>query len=268
MKGRQAGARAARSASFAAAVALIGAAASAQPQARAPAPPPTPRQAAPYDLTGQWVAVVTDDWRWRMITPPPGDYASVPLTAAGRETAAAWDREADTRNGNECRPYGAAGIMRVPGRVRFSWQDDNTLKAETDAGTQTRLFHFGAYQASASPTWQGDSVASWEMVGATRGRPPTGGSLKVVTTGMKPGYLRWNGVPYSGDAVVTEHYDRYEAFGDTWLTITIIVEDPKNLNQPFITSADFKLEKDRSKWKPTPCVTDAPLRDKPVETAR
>ena len=95
------------------------------------------------------------------------------------------------------------------------------------------------------------------MVGATRGRPPTGGSLKVVTTGMKLGYVRWNGVPYSEDAVITEHYDRYEAFGDTWLTITTIIEDPKYYNQPFITSADFKLEKDRSKWKPTPCVTDA-----------
>jgi hypothetical protein len=104
MKDRHAGARAARSVPFAAALALIGAAAAAQPPARAPAPPPTPRQAAPYDLTGQWVAVVTDDWRWRMITPPPGDYASVPLTAAGRETATAWDREADIRDGNECRP--------------------------------------------------------------------------------------------------------------------------------------------------------------------
>jgi hypothetical protein len=158
--------------------------------------------------------------------------------------------------------------MRVPGRVRFSWQGDDTIKIETDAGTQTRLLHFGAFQTPAAPTWQGNSVASWDMVGATRGRPPTGGSLKVVTTGMKLGYVRWNGVPYSENTVVTENYDRYEAFGDTWLTITTILEDPKYYNQPFITSADFKLEKDRSKWKPTACVTDAPLRDKPVDSGR
>lgn len=253
-------------ASLAALLLAIGAVASAQQAPRAPAPPPTPRQAAPYDLAGQWVAIVSDDWRWRMITPPPKDYASVPLNAAGREAADTWDREADSRNGNECRPYGVGGIMRVPGRVRFSWQGDDTIKVETDAGTQTRLLHFGAFQQSATPNWQGDSVASWEMVGATRGRPPTGGSLKVVTTGMKSGYLRWNGVPYSEDAVITEHYDRYEAFGDTWLTITTIVEDPKYLNQPFITSADFKLEQNRSKWKPTQCVTDPPLRERPVAT--
>jgi hypothetical protein len=232
----------------------------AQPRAAAP---PTPRQAAPHDLTGYWVSVVSEDWRWRMITPPPGDYSSVPLNAAGREAADAWDRDADIRNGNECRPYGAGGIMRVPGRIRINWDDDDTLKVESDAGTQTRLFHFGAFQSSTSPTWQGDSVASWEMVGARRGQPPTGGSLEVVTRGMRPGYVRWNGVPYSEEAVITEHFDRNEAFGDVWLTVTTIVEDPKYYNQPFIVSSDFKREPNGAKWQPTPCVTDPPLRGKP-----
>ena len=165
-------------------------------QPRQPAvAPQTPRTTAPYDITGYWVSVVMEDWRWRMITPPPGDYASVPLNAAGREAADSWDREADIANGNECRPYGAGGIMRVPGRVRIGWEDDDKLKLETDAGQQTRLFHFVAFTPSASPTWQGDSVASWEMVGATRGRPATGGSLKVVTTGMKTGLATGSRTP-------------------------------------------------------------------------
>jgi hypothetical protein len=203
-----------------------------------------------------------------MMTPPPGDFASVPLNAAGREAAAAWDREADAQNGNDCRPYGAGGIMRVPGRIRIGWEDDDTLRIETDAGTQTRLFHFGAFVPPAEATWQGNSVASWEMVGARRGQPPTGGSLKVVTTGMKPGYVRWNGVPYSADAVITEHYDRNEAFGDVWLTVTTIIEDPTYYAQPFLTSSDFKLERDRGKWDPTPCVTDPPVRDAPAVLER
>ena len=54
-------------------------------------PPPTPRAAAAFDLTGTWVAVVTEDWRWRMVTPPKNDVASVPLNAEGRKVAAAWD---------------------------------------------------------------------------------------------------------------------------------------------------------------------------------
>jgi hypothetical protein len=224
--------------------------------------PPTPRQAAPHDITGYWVAVITEDWRWRMLTAPPGDYASVPLNAAGREAADGWDRAADARNGNECRPYGAGGIMRVPGRLRIGWQDDDTLEVETDAGTQTRLFHFGGFQQTTTPTWQGNSSASWEMVGARRGQPPTGGSLKVVTTGMRSGYVRWNGVPYSEDAVITEHFDRNEAFGDVWLTVSTIIEDPKYFAQPFITSSDFKREANGSKWNPTPCVTDPPVRER------
>jgi len=141
--------RAARGTALVASLVLAAGAGAQQAQQRAAAAP-TPREAAPHDLTGYWVSVVTEDWRWRMITPPPGDYASVPLNAAGREAADSWDRAADIQSGNECRPYGAGGIMRVPGRIRIGWEDDVTLKVETDAGTQTRLFHFGAFQSSAA----------------------------------------------------------------------------------------------------------------------
>jgi hypothetical protein len=234
-------------------------------QQRTPSPPPTPRAAAPNDVTGWWVSIVTEDWRWRMMTPPKGDYASVPMTPAARQVADAWDREADVAGGNECRPYGAGGIMRVPTRLHITWDDDDTLRVETDAGSQTRLFHFGAFEPSAEPTWQGNSVATWEMVGATRGQPPTGGSLKVVTTGVKTAYVRWNGVPYSEDAVITEHFDRQDAFDQEWLVVTTIVEDPKYFNQPFITSAHFRREPDGSKFEPTPCVTDPPVREAPAD---
>lgn len=230
-----------------------------QPPAGRNATPPTPRAAAPYDITGYWVSIVTEDWRWRMMTPQVGDFASLPLTPAAREAANAWSLEADVQQGNACRPYGAGGIMRVPGRVHITWEDDDTLKLETDAGSQTRRFHFGDFEPAAQPTWQGNSAATWEMVGATRGRPPTGGSLKVVTTGMKSGYVRWNGVPYSEAAVVTEHFDRHAAFDQEWFTVTTIIEDPQYFNQPFIVSSQFRQEKDGSRWNPTPCVTEPPV---------
>src|SRR6266852_2533716 len=101
-----------------------------------PQPPPTPRAAAPIDLTGYWVSIVTEDWRYRMVTPPKGDFASVPLNAAARAVADAWAPAKDTAAGNACKSYGAAAIMRVPGRLHISWQDDTTLKIETDAGNQ------------------------------------------------------------------------------------------------------------------------------------
>ena len=77
-------------------------------------PPPTAKAGAPIDLTGYWVSLVTQDWRVRMFTPPKGDYAGVPLNAAARKIADAWDPAKDEAAGEQCRSYGAAALMRVP----------------------------------------------------------------------------------------------------------------------------------------------------------
>ena len=226
----------------------------AQPPQGAPQPPRTAKAAAPVDLTGQWVSVVTEDWRYRMVTPAKGDYASVPLTPDGRKTADTWDPAKDEAAGNQCKSYGAPAIMRVPGRVRVSWADDETMKIETDAGTQTRMFYFKDPKSQGGD-WQGVSAASWDIIGGGRGGPVRGGSLKVVTNKLKAGYLRKNGVPYSDKTVVTEYYDRTnEPNGDSWLIVTTVVDDPTNLNQPFITSTHFKKQNDQSGWNPTACA--------------
>jgi hypothetical protein len=219
----------------------------------------TARAAAPIDLTGTWVSVVTEDWRWRMRTPPKGDYASVPLNDAGTKAADAWDPARDTAAGEQCRGYGAAAIMRMPGRIRISWDNDTTLKIETEAGTQTRLLNFVAPAQRSEPSWQGTSIANWQIAGGGRrggNAPPRGGSLRVITTNMRPGYLRKNGVPYSANARLTEYINRTnEPNGDAWLVVTTVVEDPQYLGQPFITSSNFKKEADGAKWKPSPCKT-------------
>ena len=211
-----------------------------------PAASTTPRLAAAIDLTGYWVSYVTEDWRFRMITPPKGDYRAVPLSAEGRKTADAWDPAADARMGNECKAYGAAAIMRVPGRFHISWQDDNTLRVEADTGQQTRLFRFGPAPASTARTWQGSSTAAWDRLGR---------SLTVVTTNMRAGYLRRNGVPYSEDATSTEYFDLApHPGGGQMLIVTTVVEDPRYLQRSFVISSQFKKEPDGSKWNPTPCT--------------
>ena len=235
----------------------------------------TAKELAAVDLTGTYVSIVTEDWPYRMVTPSKGDYFRVPLTAEGRQIADAWDPAKDEAAGAACRAYSAPAIMRVPGRVRFSWHDDNTLKMESDAGQQTRVLHFGDGPRPAPGTdagYQGYSVATWEYAGgfvpnaAPRvdrgpgGNPvPTGGSLKVVTTNLKAGYLRKNGVPYSERAELTEYFDRYtEANGDEWFTVTAIVHDPRYMNEEFTTSSHFKREAPDGaadpKWRPTPCT--------------
>jgi len=232
---------------------LMSAAAQAQPPAQ------TPRASAPIDLTGYWVSLITEDWRYRMVTPTRGDYQGVPMTPDAVKIADAWNPEADTAAGNQCKSYGAAAIMRVPGRVHITWSDDRTLKLDADAGTQTRMFRFDASKTKGQPSWQGDSVALWETPGGGRGgrgaaNAPKTGALKVVTTNLKAGYLRKNGVPYSEDATVTEYFDlARERNGDTLLVVTTVVDDPKYLRQPFIVSSQFKKQPDAKGWDPTPC---------------
>ena len=221
--------------------------------------PAAARTAAPIDLTGTWVSVVTEDWRWRMVTPPKGDYASVPLNSAATKVADAWDPAKDTAAGEECRAYGAAAIMRMPGRIRISWADDNTMTIETEAGTQARALQFAASAAAGAPSWQGTSIAVWQPAGGGGNRrgggpPPRGGSLRVVTTNMRPGYLRKNGVPYSANARLTEYiYRTAESNGDSWLVVITLVEDPQYLTSRFVTSTHFKKVPDGSAWTPAPC---------------
>ncbi len=224
--------------------------------------PASAKAGAVIDVTGYWVSIVDEDWVWRMMTPVKGDYTSVPLNAEGRRVTDAWDPAKDEAEGNQCRAYGAGGIMRIPERLHIFWVDDNTLEMDTDAGTQKRIFHFdGSKWHGGEPQWQGDSVATWEKELQRRAGTPfdgpapgKGGNLHVVTMHMKPGYLEKNGVPYSGDAVLNEHYTVIDLHGAaTYLILTSVIEDPTYLREPFLLSSQFKKEPDGSKWDPTPC---------------
>ena len=233
---------------------------------RGAAPPPkTAKEAAPFDMTGYWVSNVTEDWRYRMVTPPKGDYQGVPLNAEARKIADRWDPARDEAAGEQCKSYGAANVMRIPERLHISWQDDQTLKIETDAGTQTRTFYFSNPPTQAAD-WQGVSKAVWDGtpdfgVDPLKYDPRfgsqskiTGGSLKVVTTKLRPGYLRTNGIPYSAEAVVTEYYDRVATRnGDAYLVVSTEVDDPMYLRQPYQTSTNFRKQADASGWNPSPC---------------
>lgn len=244
---------------------------------QAPTTPSTARTLAPTDFTGYWVAVVTEDWRWRMMTPLKGDVSSIPVNAEGRRAAEAWDPAKDVAAGEQCRAYGAAGIMRMPVRLHVTWQDENTLKVDIDNGTQTRLLHFDAHaKPPTAPEWQGFSLAKWESAAEGQGQAPfaggqaggqnalggnnLSGSIRITTTYMRPGYLRRNGVPYGANAVLTEFLDRTsEPNGDSWLVLTSIVEDPQYLQIPLMLTTHYKREPDGSKFRPRPCEVTPPV---------
>jgi hypothetical protein len=255
---------------------LAGLALRAQPQATAAS-----QTNAPIDVTGYWVSLVTEDWRYRMLNAPKGDYYSIPLNAEGKRVADTWDPAKDIAEGKQCLSYGAPNIMREPARLHITWSNDNTLKVEIDAGKQTRLFLFGAVAPSAEPTLQGISSAQWQtpqsiraytakipaqdpntpgFAAASMASPPAppdtrklGGTLKVVTTRIKPGYLRNNGVPFSANAMLTEYYDLHKSGGADYLVQTQILEDPRYLDAPWVVSNHYRREPDASKWDPQPC---------------
>jgi hypothetical protein len=226
----------------------------------APAPTQTPREAAPIDLTGQWVAIVNEDWRWRMVTPPKGDVASVPLNDDGRKAAEAWDPATD----GACEAYGAAALLRMPTRLRIRWDGDERLVLETDAGRQTRVLAFSPPTAGTPRSLQGQSVAKWVtpqagpagpgLAGAVAGPQRRGGYLDVRTTNLSGGWLRRNGVPYSENASLTEYFTTFTAPNDAeWLVVTTIVDDPRYLTQRFIVSNHFRREPEGGKWNPKAC---------------
>jgi hypothetical protein len=206
-------------------------------------PPRAPRESARVDITGYWVSVVHEDWRFRMITPPKGDTVNIPLNPAGKKIADSWDAVKDAA-GDKCRVYGAPNVMRVPSRFHITWADDSTLKIESDAGTQTRLLQFKAPAVLPKPSRQGLSIAQWQ------GR----NSLTVDTSRLLPGYLQSNGVPYSAVTTMTENFDVVkQPSGEQWLIIDTIVTDPTYLFRTFIRSTHFKKEADGAKWDPQPC---------------
>jgi hypothetical protein len=253
---------------------------------QAPAAPPAglPQRFPAIDLTGTWVSIVTEDWAVRMITPPKGDFESLPLTQAARDAANSFDLAQAESAGRACDAYGAPALLRQPGRIRLSWQDANTLRLEADAGEQTRVLAFAGSSASrGAPSRQGFSVAEWQYAGGFnairaadpaaaagrggrgggggrggrgggRGTMPTGGKLKVTTSNLTPGLLRKNGVPYSANATMTEYFNEVtEQNGTRWLIVTTVVHDPVNLAVDYITSTNFRKEPDDAKWAPTPC---------------
>jgi hypothetical protein len=227
----------------------------------------TPQSIAPIDLTGYWVSIVNEDWRWRMLTPPPGDFESVPLNDEGERVGNEWIAGMD----GQCEAFGVGGLMRMPGRLNITWQDEQTLRVETDAGSQVRILNF-APDEPGPPSLQGYSVARWDSVAAVGGRAfgfgglrgfggrrggndrSTASYLRVDTSNVTAAWLRRNGAPYSQDATITEYIDRFtSSIGEDWLTVLTIVIDPMYLSEPFVTSTQFKRELDESKWMPTTC---------------
>jgi hypothetical protein len=227
----------------------------------APQAPATARTAAPVDLTGYWVSIVTEDWIERMSpdSPPSGVIAR---GGAGGRGGGGRGAAAPPPGGEQCRVYAAGGSLRVPTRLNITWADDNTLKIDMDAGTQTRLLRFNTPVPPGTPkSLQGYSVATWEGGGGGGGRggagggrgggpaAPRWGSLNVTTTNLSGGYLLSSRSAYSENAVLTEYFTKHTDFGQEYFTVTAQIVDGATR----VTSSTFKKEPNGSKFSPSGC---------------
>ena len=149
------------------------------------APVSTARADAPIDLTGQWVAIISEDWRWRMITPPKGDIVSIPLNLQGQQAAEAWDPARDESAGEQCKAWSArpdaradphadllAGRQHAEARDRLRYADATPAVCRGHTARTSKLagIHVGAMDR-----------ARW------RARRTRFGSLKTVTNNLRPG---------------------------------------------------------------------------------
>lgn len=230
------------------------------------------RARAPFDPAGYWVALVTRDWRLRMVVPGKGEYDGIPINLAAKEFADAWNPATDVAADKQCEAYGGGIIMDVPERLQITWRDDNTLQVRTDSGMQTRELHFepDPAQAYAQASWQGYSTAVWQThyvpppnvfrAEIQPPKPPPWGTIKVTTTRMLPGLIRKNGVPYSGQSSLVEYWEDQK--GPTqaeYLIVSAVLTDPVYLRDGYYYTANFQREPNADKWDPTSCsLTSAP----------
>jgi len=193
----------------------------------------------PPDFTGYWDTLMYQDYLYRWDGPEKGDYRGLPLTETARRIADQWDPLAWEEPEEQCKPHGAAYVMQGPSAKQFVYEEDGhiTINVELD-GQVRKIYMDGRPWPGGELQWQGHSTGKWE-----------GETLTVVTTHIRPRYLRRNGVYHSADLVMTEHFVRD---GDI-LTVTQIIEDPQTLTEPLVLSLNYRRLPDDYNWQPWEC---------------
>jgi hypothetical protein len=202
---------------------------------------------AQIDLAGEWAPQFHEDQPERLAGPPVGDYAGLPINDAARFMADAWEADILSVPEHQCKPHPADYSPRGPANLRISKEVDTATQEVIALHThiswqapERTIWMDGRTHPDefAAHTWQGFSTGEW-----------IGPVLKVVTTHLKKGWIRRNGVPRSDQAELTEYFFRHGDF----LTWTSIVNDPLYLTEPMIRTSDFRVAPAQN-IGPYPCL--------------
>ncbi|HKF66397.1 MAG TPA: hypothetical protein VKB36_07710, partial [Vicinamibacterales bacterium] len=175
-----------------------------------------------------------------------GDYLGLPINAAARQHADAWDASILTLPEHQCKPHPADYSPRGPANLRIWREIDHDTQQLVAVHThiswqqpERTIWMDGRPHPPeyAAHTWQGFSTGKWD-----------GDMLTVTTTHLKMGWIRRNGVPRSDKAVLTEHFVRH---GD-YLTLISVINDPVYLTEPFVRTTNWALDP-HQQIAPYPC---------------
>ena len=180
------------------------------------------------------------------------------MNPAAQKIADAWDPAKDEAAGEQCKAYGAPGLMRGPTRLRITWLDDDTLKLETrlrDADAAVRLPRRPRRRAprpGRASRWRSGSsraaagAAAAPRFGAHEDRSPRScGPATCARTASRT----------ATGTVFTEYWDLHtETNGDNYLVVTNIGERPDLPAGALDYGAALQARTGRRrKWDPAPC---------------
>jgi len=199
---------------------------------------------AQVDLTGLWRPLGRDEDGSGM----DGDYAGLPLNAAGRARAQAWTPENFEVPEWVCRPHAwdfsleaGASQLRISAQIEDATQQLTALHGRLSMREQEVTIWMDGRPRPPDYThhsWSGFATGEWE-----------GDTLVQTTTHLKEAYIRRSG-PMKSDQTTVRI--RYKRIGD-YLRATVILYDPVYLEAPYIRTSLFWINDPDLVMPPYPC---------------
>ena len=186
------------------------------------------------DISGEWAGLFQEEQPERVAGPELGDYTGLPINDAARLHADTWSASRLTLPEEQCMPHPATYALRGPMNIRI-WkevdpitQDVIAIRTHGSWMAPERTWYLDNRPhppAYAAHTWQGFTTARYEF-----------GGITTLTTHLKEGWVRRNGVHHSDEATMVEHWFRHGEY----LTVMTIVTDPVYLTEPMVKSTNFR----------------------------
>ena len=195
-------------------------------------------QTSGIDISGSWTAAGGGLGENELV-----DYAGEPINEAGRIYALTWNPTLMTTRQQQCAGYEPIRLLERGSRRFWEVRDPHTQ----------RLIAIGMYGQITEGTrtvWMDGrphppAYAKHSFLGFATGKYE-GSALTVYTTHLKRNWIRTpNGVPFSDQATLVEHFIRH---GDR-LTYVTVLTDPVYFTEPLLASADLvRTNTDPTEW--------------------